>query len=159
MSVLQSPTILMYKEEMTKMIKMYYPQMDKHDIMPILDYSIQKRYKKTDAKINNSYTHREQDMTLLAISDYIVQRQPIVTAFGTMFKHKEQVPNPLGVVVQSFLDKRSQNKKTMFKYPKGSEQFEKYNLLQQLDKIDANGREIDLISLLNCRLSSKGLSE
>lgn len=135
----ESPTIQKYRNTMKRCIRMYYPEMDPIDIDPVLDYSIEKRYKKTNAQLSNSYTNRTADMTLLAISDYIASRHPIVTAFGTMFRNRGDVPNPMGVVVQSFLDKRSEDKKLMFKYPKGSELFEKYNLLQQLDKIDANG--------------------
>lgn len=134
-----SPTILKYKDTMSRCVRMYYPEMDQGEIDNVLDYSISKRYKQANAQVSNSYTHKTADMTLLAISDYIASREPIVTAFGTMFRKHADVPNPMGVVVQSFLDKRSQDKKMMFKYPKGSEMFEKYNLLQSLDKIDANG--------------------
>ena len=139
--ITDSPMIRKYKETMRQCIKLYYPETDNRDIEPVLNYSINKRYRQSNASISNSYTHKTQDLTLLAISDYILSRQPIVTAFGTMFRQKSEVPNPMGVVVQSFLDKRGQNKKMMFKYPKGSEMFEKYNLLQSLDKIDANGRK------------------
>ena len=50
MSVLtDSPMIHKYKEIMTRCIKMYYPDMDRREIDRVLDYSIQKRYKKADA--------------------------------------------------------------------------------------------------------------
>nr|DAG94177.1 MAG TPA: hypothetical protein [Herelleviridae sp.] len=142
MVINESPTLIKYKDTMKRCIMMYYPQMDKRELDPILDYSINKRFKNSNVKIENSYTKKNANMTLLAISDYIASREPIVTAFGTMFRKKGEVPNPMGVVVQSFLDMRSKHKKMMFKYPKGSEDFEKYNLLQSLDKIDTNGLEI-----------------
>lgn len=142
MIINESPTLVKYKDTMKRCIMMYYPQMDQRELDPILDYSINKRFKNTDVKIENSYTKKNANMTLLAVSDYIASREPIVTAFGTMFRKKGEVPNPMGQVVQSFLDMRSKHKKIMFKYPKGSEDFEKYNLLQQLDKIDCNGLEI-----------------
>ena len=56
-----------------------------------------------------------------------------------MFKHHGEVPNPLVEVVFQFLSNRSEYKNLMFTFPKGSEDFEKYNLLQLLSKIDANG--------------------
>lgn len=139
MVLTESPTIKQYKNKMCHFTKMLYPSMDERDIDAALNYSIQKRYHETPVQVDNSYTHKVTDSTLLAISDYITQREPIVTAFGTMFKKHAEVPNPMAVVVQSFLDNRSKHKKMMFKYPRGSEQFEKYNLLQSLDKIDTNG--------------------
>lgn len=146
MSILtESPTIRKYKDTMKRCIMMYFPEMDSRELEPILDYSIQKRYNKFDAQVANSYTNKTANMTLLAISDYITSREPIVTAFGTMFRKHADVPNPMAVVIQSFLDNRSKHKKEMFRYPKGTEMFEKYNLLQNLDKIDTNGLEINLI--------------
>lgn len=143
MSILtDSPTIHKYKDIMTRCIKMYYPNMDRREIDRVLDYSIQKRYKKADVMIDNSYTHKSINMDLLALTDYIQSREPILTAFGAMFRKHGEVPNPLAITIQSFLDKRSENKKIMFKYPKGSEMFERYNLLQSLDKIDANGCKV-----------------
>ena len=135
----ESPTFKRYKDEMARCIALYLPQADPRDIDAALNYSIQKRYKPAEARIENSYTKRQSNLDLLKVADYIASRQPILTAFGTMFKYKGQVPNPMAEVVQSFLDLRTEYKKAMFRFPKGSEDFEKYNLLQSLAKIDANG--------------------
>ena len=136
---------------------LYYPESSPEVLDAAIDYSIEKRIQNANTVLYNSYRRRrvierdengneikvyknaEQNLTLQQISDYILSREPIVTAFGTMFKHHGTVPNPLAIVVQSFLDNRTTHKKQMFQYPKGSEDFEKYNLLQALDKIDANG--------------------
>ena len=155
----KSPTLTRYKNTMKNVISLYYPTASPNDIDKAINYSINKRIKNANAKLSNSYKryktidkdpntgqeklvykNLEQEITLLEISDYIASKKPIVTAFGTMFaNHNSGIPNPLNKVIQSFLDLRSQYKKQMFQYPKGSADFEKYNLLQQLSKIDANG--------------------
>lgn len=139
MVIENSPTIERYKQEIYECTKLFMPNITRDQIESVLDYSINKRYKNDECSIVNSYTNKTANMTLLAVTDYIASREPIVTAFGTMFRKHGEVPNPLATVVQGFLDKRAEDKKMMFKFPKGSEDFEKYNLLQALDKIDANG--------------------
>jgi len=131
--------LLQYRDTMTRIINSKYPLMNKEDIERAVEYSIQKRFKDFDLKIQNRYNEKTANMTALEILDYIKNREPIITSYGTMFKKHETVPNPMAKVIQSFLDLRKQYKKEMFKYPKGSEQFEKYNLLQALSKIDVNG--------------------
>jgi hypothetical protein len=115
-------------------VQLYYP-ISREELSPIVDYSISKRYKEYPCEIENNYTKTTVSTTLLQLADYINSRQPIVTSFGTMFSKHGTVPNPLAVVVQQFLDTRKAYKKEMFKYPKGSEMFEKYNLLQSLTSI------------------------
>lgn len=142
--IMESPTIMNYRQTMVECMKLYAPQAPEYEIQAALDYSISKRFQNAEAKVVNTYTHREKDydgksISLLKLADYIMEREPIVTAFGTMFKKHADIRNALAEVVQEFLDKRTEDKKMMFKFPKGSEQFEYYNLLQQLDKIDANG--------------------
>ena len=145
-----SVTIQSYKDKMKRLMYLYNPHIPQEDLDSILDYSINKRLYNAKAGISNSYkryidpeTQKYKDLfheyTLLQIADYIKMREPIVTAMGTMFVKHGQTPNQLATTIQSFLDLRSIHKKEMFKYPKGSEMFEKYNLLQSLDKIDCNG--------------------
>ena len=139
MVIENSPTLSRYKDTMKQSVRLYYPYINEQDLDKAIEYSIEKRLKNTKATLNNSYTHKEKDLDLLRLIDYINSREPIVTAFGTLFKKHADCINPLYETIQSFLDLRSMHKKEMFKYPKGSEDFEKYNLLQLLDKIDANG--------------------
>lgn len=131
-------SFVQYKDTMKRVVRMYYPNLTDTDLDYAVDYSINKRYTESQAKIVNNYNNRSTDMTLLELADYINSRQPIVTAAGVMFKKHGEVPNPLAKVIQDFLDSRAKYKKMMFKYPKGSEDYEKYNLLQQLAKIDVN---------------------
>lgn len=133
-----SPTINQYKKEMKECLRLY-TELDESLINSALDYSIDKRYNKVLCTVDNSYTHSKNNLSLLALADYIMSKEPIVTAHGTMFRKHADCPNPMGMVIQQFLDQRGIDKKKMFQFPKGSEEYEKYNLMQQLDKIDANG--------------------
>jgi hypothetical protein len=128
-----------YKITMSRIINSLHPYMDKRDIDEALDYSISKRFKNFDLKVVNNYTTRTTEITALEMLDYIRNREPIMTSYGTLFKRHDAVPNPMAKVIQNFLTLRKTHKKEMFKYPKGSEMFEHFNLMQQLDKIDVNG--------------------
>ena len=119
-----------YKDTMTRLLQMYTP-ISKEQLEPVLDWSISKRYKEYKCEVVNTYTNQKSYQTLLALADYIASKEPIVTSYGTMFKKKGTIPNPLNVVVEQFLAARGIHKKEMFKYPKGSEEFEHYNLLLQ----------------------------
>ena len=127
-----SPTINEYKKQMKEIYRMY-GDADESLLDAALDYSIDKRYQKVLCTVDNSYTHSKNNMSLLALTDYILQKEPIVTAHGTLFKKHADSPNPMGIVIQQFLDQRDIDKKKMLSFPKGSEDFEKYNLLQSLD--------------------------
>lgn len=133
------PILVNYKNTMTRIIHSAHPRMNYEDIERAVEYSIQKRFKNFDLSIQNKYKNKDAQMTMLEMLDYISRREPIITSYGTMFKKHEEVPNPMARVIDNFLILRKKDKKEMFKYPKGSEMFEHYNLLQTLDKIDTNG--------------------
>jgi len=129
----QNETLVKYRATMTRLVKSLYPHMDTMDIIDAIDYSIKKRINNYDVQIRNNYTNSEVNMTVLEMLHYIESRHPIKTSYGVLFKRHESVPNPMAKVIQSFLDLRKKHKKEMFKYPKGSEMFERYNLQQTLD--------------------------
>ncbi len=133
------PILIQYRDTITRIINSKYPLMNKKDIERAVEFSIQKRFKDFNLSIQNKYNGKNVDMTALAMLDYIRSKEPIITSYGTMFRRHGSVPNPMGRVIDDFLKLRKMHKKEMFKYPKGSEQFEKFNLLQALDKIDTNG--------------------
>jgi len=138
-NVKDHPILVQYRDTMTRILNSKYPLMNKNDIEKAVEFSIQKRFKDFNLSIQNKYIGKTVDMTALAMLDYIRNREPIITSYGTMFRKHDTVPNPMGKVIQSFLDLRKAQKKEMFKYPKGSEMFERWNLLQNLSKIDTNG--------------------
>ena len=125
-----------YKKIMIRMLKYSYPYLSVNELNEAVDYSIQKRFKNSDAKIINNYKKKEINTTLAEMTDYIIKREPIITAYGVMFKRHGEEPNPMANLLKSFMEGRNVYKAEMFKHPKGSDQYEKYNLLQALAKID-----------------------
>lgn len=128
----------LYKKDMTDILKLIYPSLTREYIDNALDYSIKKRYNEATAHLNNSYTKTKQDMNLFKLTNWILKKEPIMTAYGVLFKKHADTENPLIDMIAMFMNNREIHKKEMFKYPKNSELFEKYNLLQLLDKIDCN---------------------
>lgn len=133
----ESITIANYKKIAIKMLRYGFPLLTEAELAAAVDYSVSKHFSDTTARVNNNYKNRTVEMTLLEISDYILSKEPIITSYGVLFNRHGVVPNPLYGVLDSFISSRKVLKKEMFKYPKGSEMFEKYNLLQLLAKIDA----------------------
>ena len=128
----------LYKKDMTDILKLIYPSLTREYIDNALDYSIKNRYIEVTAHLNNSYTKTKQDMNLFKLTNWILKKEPIMTAYGVLFKKHADTENPLINMIAMFMNNREIHKKEMFKYPKNSELFEKYNLLQLLDKIDCN---------------------
>ena len=125
-----------YRRVAKEMLHLYYPLLDDYELDMALNYSINKRIQDTPIKIDNNYKKQTVDSTLLQVAQYILDRKPIITSAGVMFHRHGEVPNPIYDLIDGFVKGRKKLKKMMFQYPKGSENFEKYNLLQLLAKID-----------------------
>lgn len=134
-----SASMIKYKDTTKRLLKLSYPHLRERDFDAAIDYSIQKRFTNYPLSIENNYTNQSVDMSVLEMTDYIMDKEPICTMYGTLFKKHGSVKNPFIKVIQKFMDMRGIHKKQMYEYPKGSEKFEFYNLLQNLDKIDCNG--------------------
>lgn len=135
----ENAAITQYKNIVMNMLHLSFPLLSEMELAAAIDDSISRHLKDTPIQLDNNYKKKRIDNTLLAMTDYIITRQPITTPYGVMFSRHGTVPNPLNEMLSRFLSDRNLMKKEMFKYPKGSENFEKYNLLQLLLKIDANG--------------------
>lgn len=130
-----NPLIDNYKSVARDLIKLQFPLLGMDEIDAALDWSISKRITDHNVQIDNNYKKQSIDMKLLDVAKYILDRQPILTSYGVMFKRHGEVPNPLYKLIDDFIKNRKVLKKEMFKFPRGSSEFEKYNLLQLLAKI------------------------
>lgn len=136
--MVDSKTTEIYKREMMDALKLTFPGLTEMDLKEAINYSIMKHGSDSPAVLDNNYTKAKENTTLFAITDYIIQREPIITVSGVMFRKHGYCPNPFVMLIQEFLKQRGLYKDTMFKYPKGSENFEKYNILQLSEKVSSN---------------------
>lgn len=128
-----------YKEATIPLLQKSFPNLNWIELNEAVDFSVNNRLKDWDCKIDNNYLMQQKQLTGLQLTDFIISREPIITSYGVLFKKHSEAINPLSKMISGFLDDRVKEKKKMFKFPKGSEDFEKHNLMQQLYKIDANG--------------------
>lgn len=128
-----------YKETVKDILKLSFPTLYDSEIDNALNYSIDKRFKNTNVSVINNYKNTILDSTLLEVADFILEKKPIVTAYGCMFAQHGTIYNPIHKLIDVYVGNRVKYKAEMFKYPKGSELYNKFNLLQLLAKIDANG--------------------
>lgn len=135
----ESEVITNYKKIMMDMLHYNFPLLTETELAAAIDQSISDHFKDTPIKVDNNYKKKTIDMTLRSLADYIISKEPIITSYGVLFNKHGTVPNPIYNMIDGFISGRKAMKKEMFKYPKGSTEFEKYNLLQLLLKIDANG--------------------
>lgn len=134
----QSPTIKHYKDVAFRMASINRSDIPYNVLNDAIDYSIAKRFTDSQVQIENNYKKKVVNMSLLDTCDYIDTKKPIVAASGVLFQRHENSTNLLYQVIEEFLDARTNAKNTMFKYPKGSEEFQFWNLQQLLEKRNVN---------------------
>lgn len=133
LNVLENRAILEYKRVAMEMLHYSFPLLTAKELSDAVDYSMIKRCRNSEATIENNYKNAVVNTTLLEIADYILDREPIITAQGTLFARHGTVPNPLAKMVEKFINQRKYHKKLMFSHSKGTESYKKYNLLQLLN--------------------------
>ena len=136
--VLNNGAIKEYKKTMLDMLSRQFPMLDRFELEYVLDDEIKRNVVDHPIEVDNSYKKIKVTNTLLGIADYISSKQPIITPYGVMFARHGTVPNPIYTMIDIFINERDAVKKEMFKYPKGSPEFTKLNLVQLLHKLDAN---------------------
>ena len=141
-----NPILTKYKSVARDLIKLQFPLLGMDEIDAAIDWSISSRLTDHNVQVDNNYKNQTIDMTLLQVAKYIIEREPIVTSYGVMFKKHGEVPNPVYDLIDGFIKNRKKLKKEMFLYPRGSENFEKLNLLQLLAKIKCQSRCIGIYS-------------
>lgn len=127
-----------YMQEALFLLKTMYPNASMTELQNAIGFSINKRKKDELCTLDNNYTKKNTELTLEQVTEFIAQKHPILTAYGTMFKQPGDMENLLIALIRSFMEGRDIHKAEMFKYPKGSELYAKYYLEQILDKRDAN---------------------
>ena len=127
-----------YVDTTIDLLQLVFPNLTYTELKYAVDRSVAENIKYHPAEIDNSYKKTKIATNLPELAHYILSREPIMTTYGTLFTKHADTPHPLYKMVDSFIWDRDKNKKEMFKYPKGSADYEKYNLLQLLLKIDAN---------------------
>ena len=139
-----------YREVMIENLQSSFTGLNHDEITNAVDWAISNNFTNHPAKLDNNYTKQAINGTVLDILSYIQRLEPILTASGVLYKKHKEADNPLSKMVMGFIKQRKIYKKQMFKYPRGSYEFEKYNLLQLLEKLNANATYGIIINV--CRL-------
>lgn len=127
-----------YKHTMYTIVSRVCPELDMMDILNGIEYSMNKKFINHDITIKNNYLKAQANTDFVTLSDKLLKQKAIMTTQGVLFKRHGTGPNPFYNFIQYLVDKRDYAKTMMKKYPKGSEEFNKWNLKQLNYKVSCN---------------------
>ena len=70
--LMQSQTIIKYEETCIRLLKTLYPNITYNELIPMIEYSINKRFKNSELELDNNYKKKKLNSTVLEMADYII---------------------------------------------------------------------------------------
>lgn len=131
-------TIKLYKDMLKNILKKFKGEYEEFELEEAIDYSIMKRYKVLPVTIHNNIKNQNMELDALSLANQLLNDQAVMTTQGVLFAKYGTVKNPFYHFVQYLLDKRDEAKTEMKKHDKGTELYNKYNLLQLNYKVACN---------------------
>lgn len=136
-NLLECVPVKKYRDIMVESLQSHFPRLKPKEIDAAVLWAMHNNHKIPKAVLDNNYTMHTAEGTLLDVLQYIEKLKPIITSSGVLYRKHKEMDNPLSRMVQGFLKQRKVYKNQMKLQPKGSALYEKYNLLQQVEKINA----------------------
>lgn len=127
-----------YEQDMFNILSRICTNLKVHEIEEGIRYSINKRFTNHPVYIDNTYTKRTAEMDFAKLANDLLTGKVIMTTSGVLFKKYNSVKNPFYNFIQYLADKRDEAKNEMKKYPKGSEEYNDFNLKQLNYKVSCN---------------------
>ena len=128
-----------YRAQAMDALKLFFPNLRMDELAKAIDWSIENNAKDNPSEIYNDYKDIKVNTTVFRMTQYILSKQPIVTAHGVIFQnHNSGVLNPLSLQLKNYFVNRKRLKETMFTYEPGTELYERYDLAQLLKKLSMN---------------------
>ena len=128
-----------YRQVMINILSKLYPQYTLSELYEVIDYAISQTYHESTADVYNNRSDIHYRYTTLKLTDYILTHKPIMSTQGVLFQRHNKSKNPFYNFIQYLLDKRDAAKAEMKKCEKGTEEYNKWNLMQLNYKVATNG--------------------
>ncbi len=126
------------KEQISHFQLKYGDKIPKTTLYNYLCDVVQERLYNPFALLENNYLEKTAQTDLLSIIDLVHKERPIIGGNGVLFYQHTDKENPMLDWITSIMENRKKYKKLRAQYPKGSEEFAYYDLMQLLEKLKIN---------------------
>ena len=133
--------ITRWKDKVKEIIKLRYGKLDKDKINDYLDNLISKRINNPKMILINNYTNHQAHTDVLSITDLIEKNNLIIGGAGVLFMQHALKVNPLIAYILNVMKLRKVYKDKRDEYPKGSQEWIRFDIAQLNQKIKINSLE------------------
>ena len=115
-----------------------YPDANPDEVRTVIAKKLEEEVIDIPCTLHNDTYHEYIDTTVLDTFNWLSLRKPIISGSGSFFKQHSEYNDPSIKVLETWLGKRKKLKKIMFKYVKGTIEYNNYNTAQGNQKVICN---------------------
>ena len=115
-----------------------YPDANPDEVRAVIAKKLEEEVIDIPCTLHNDTYHEYIDTTVLDTFNWLSLRKPIISGAGSFFKQHSEYNDPSIKVLETWLGKRKKLKKIMFKYVKGTIEYNNYNTAQGNQKVICN---------------------